>query len=93
VRNRVLLRRFTWFYGSPRMNYPVSALLPMSSQYETVLQRLVHSRITARAARVSTHPMTTSTRSSGSLRVKCSGAAFHPRFQNKFSRFTKTTAL
>ena len=54
-------------------------------------ERLVHSRITARAARVSTHPITMSTRSSGSLRAKCSGTASHPKFQNKFSRLTSTT--
>jgi hypothetical protein len=75
------------------MNWPLSEVFPISSTYATVLQALVRSRMTARDAHVSTQPMTTSSLSSGSLPLKCSGKASQLKLQKRFSRFTSTTAL
>ena len=60
VRRRFFFLRLAEFFGCPRTNCPLEALLPRSSQYST-RELNTHLVMARRALRVSTQPMTKST--------------------------------
>jgi hypothetical protein len=94
---------FLAFCGSPNTNCPLERLLPISSQYPMPLEPPVHLAMMARAARVSTHPITISGRRLGSpypsdeaARVRelsAHGMAFQLKPQKRLIRVTKTIPL
>src|SRR5664280_1601891 len=60
VERRSFFFLFAEFFGCPRTNCPLDALLPRSNQYRT-RELKTHLSMARRALLVSTHPMTKST--------------------------------